>query len=121
MLFALRKCDQEKLEEGLKCFKDSELVEYFASFRIQIAVNHNYIDYENIENPVQTINQHKHIFPIDPLKWNSIKFKFQKHIFVDNKSRIQLFGGESQSEFMNLQDISVSQESSETANNKEGI
>ena len=56
MLFTLQKCDQEILEEGLKCFNDSELVEYLTGFRIQIAVNHNYIDYENIENPVQTIN-----------------------------------------------------------------
>ena len=55
---------------------------------INIGLYHNYIDYENIDNPVQTIHTPKYTFPIDPYRWNISKFLFQKHVFEDNTQRI---------------------------------
>ena len=55
MSFKFNRCDQALLEEGQTCFNQEELDTYLKKFNIHLGVHHNYIDYENIENPIQTI------------------------------------------------------------------
>ena len=75
---------------------------------MHLGLLHNYIDYENIEKPVQTIYSAKHFYRLGPDSKSVKKYKFQKHVFEDNIWRFQLFGGESETEFLNLQAIEES-------------
>ena len=49
------KCEQSLLEEGQNCYNETELEDYLANLKISVGYLHNYIDYEDIENPVKTI------------------------------------------------------------------
>ena len=49
-----------------------------------MGILYNYIDYENIENPVQTVYQPKYFYRLWPYKFTTHKFYFQKHGFTDN-------------------------------------
>ena len=70
------KCDEAKLEEGQKCLNKTELDKYVKSFVFQLGVLHSYIDYDNIEEPVQTIYQPKQYYRLSPYEWYRNKFYF---------------------------------------------
>ena len=88
---------------------ETELDDYLKNITISLGVLHNYIDYENIEKPVQTIYQKPTVYRLNPNSTNIEKIIFQKHQFTDNTSRLQLFGGESSTEFLTLQKIDESE------------
>ena len=52
LLFEFKKCSQKFLPEGQSCFNETEIYEYTKTIRVELGFLHNYIDYENIENPV---------------------------------------------------------------------
>ena len=66
---------------------------------------HSYIENDDIENPVQTIFKPRTYYRLAHDRTIIKKFRFQKHQFRDNTSMFQLFGGNSVTEFINLQDI----------------
>ena len=80
----------------------TEAEEYFDNFRIQLRFMKNHIDYENIDNPIQSIDGTNIDFRLTVTGKISNDIALQTHIFSDNISRLQLLGGESVTEFLNL-------------------
>ena len=80
---------------------DDELLDYLGS-RVSILLIENYIDYEDIENPVKSFQVEKVNFLLSPEHKRIWNVNFQKHTFVDNVWRFQFFGGETQTEYLNV-------------------
>ena len=76
MSFYFKKCNKKTLEEGLKCMEGPELDAYLQDLKISLGFLHNYIDYENIENPVQTIYFSRFWYRLNPDKLVKNKFFF---------------------------------------------
>ena len=58
---------------------ETELDNYLKKLTIYLGVLHNYIDYDNIEKPVQTIYQKPSVYRLSPNSLNIKKLTFQKH------------------------------------------
>ena len=61
-----------------------ELGEYFEQFSFRILYLNNFVDYEDIENPIKTFQNVKDSFDIGPNKAVFRTFNYQKHTFMDN-------------------------------------
>ena len=51
----LMACEPENLDSGQTCMSEEELKEYYKNFTIRLQLLHNYIEYDDIENPIKTI------------------------------------------------------------------
>ena len=80
---------------------DDELLDYLSN-KVSILLIENYIDYEDIENPVKSFQVEKANFQISPEHYRNWNVNFQKHTCVDNVQRFQFFGGETQKEYLNI-------------------
>ena len=65
----------------------------------------SFVENDNIAMPLKTIYKQKTFYRLSHDKTIVKKFRFQKHQFRDNTSHFQLFGGDTVTEFLNLQDI----------------
>ena len=75
---------------------ETELGDYFRNLAFRFLNLNNFVDYEDIENPVKTFQQAKDFFTLSPTTLISRRFDYQKHTFKDNVSRLQIFGGETE-------------------------
>ena len=83
--------------------KGEELEEYYKVRKLSVSLITNSIDYENITNPIQSFQLKPTVFIISPNEHLKNKFIFQKHTLIDNTWRFQFFGGDKETEFLNLQ------------------
>ena len=51
----LKACKQKNLEPGQTCMSVAELEEYYNNLTVRLQFLHNYIEYDDIENPIKTI------------------------------------------------------------------
>ena len=65
----------------------------------------NHIDYENIDNPLQSIDGNNFDFRLTVGRQITNEIELQTHIFSDNISRLQLLGGETLTEFLNFDNL----------------
>ena len=86
---------------------ETEIGDYFNKLTFRNLYLNNFIDYEDIENPVKTFQQVGNQFQISPNTYLKVRFDHKKHTFKDNVSRLQLFGGETETNFLNIQDTIV--------------
>ena len=80
----------------------TEAASYFHNKSMRLQLLKNFIDYENIETPIQTIEDDNQRFFFSVEQQSITKIILQSHNFSDNSSKLQLLGGETYSEFLNL-------------------
>ena len=73
---------------------EEEAIEYFKNIALDVRMLKHYIDYENIDRPIQTIDDYAESYPINIGLSEYHLMQMQTHTFTDNVSRLQLFGGE---------------------------
>ena len=57
-----------------------------------------------MNEPVKTYQVAKGTFNLSPTKTVERRIDYQKHTFHDNTSRLQIFGGETETEYLNVQE-----------------
>ena len=66
----------------------TEAESYFENIRMKVFFMKNYIDYDNIDRPIQTIEGNNMVYQINVRQREFSRIFFQSHIFSDNISRL---------------------------------
>ena len=82
-----------------------ESEKYFREISLKLRFLKNYIDYEDIESPIQSIDGSKYKFDVKVGFKQKSYLELQTHLFDDNITRWQLFGGDTEAEFLNVDNL----------------
>ena len=70
----------------------TEAEKFWREVKLKTRFMKNYIDYENIENPIQSIDAAKTEMNINVGYKQKTYIEYQTHIFEDNTKRAHVFG-----------------------------
>ena len=84
----LKACKSKDLTDGQSCMNETEAGAYFQKLGLNVLGINNFIDYEDIENPVKTSQKVRETIRVDPRKYIIRRYDYQRHTFIDNTSRL---------------------------------
>ena len=82
-----------------------ESEKYFREISLKLRFLKNYIDYEDIDSPIQSIDGSKLKFDVKVGYKQKSYLELQTHEFDDNITRWQLLGGDTIEEFLNVDNV----------------
>ena len=105
MRIQVEQCAAKDLEDGLTCMDEIESEKYFREISLKLRFLKNYIDYEDIDSPIQSIDGSKLKFDVKVGYKQKSYLELQTHEFDDNITRWQLLGGDTIEEFLNVDSL----------------
>ena len=84
-------CKAEDLPEGEVCMEETELADYYQSMVMFVSATNNFIDYENIADPIRQEFKGAGFFSVNLNTFESNLVTFERIQFFDTTTRVQLF------------------------------
>ena len=85
---AIFACDEKDLPEGQTCMADDEIQKYYEGLKLFVGLINNFIDFDDIDRPVQSSIRQGIDIILNPSESHSFKAFFTRNRFVDNTNLV---------------------------------